>query len=1158
MNCAVCQASLFAGDVFCVRCGTRVPAAVAAGEHSGQTRSMAAVASGAAPAAAACPGCHEPVAPDDRYCQRCGHALAGPVAAANAPLAPASACPTCQSPVFADDIFCVRCGTRVAPDVVSAAPASGSAPGASPAAEMGGGVVAPAPERPRPATRVLAAIGAGKSSITPPCPSCGAPTVVGDAFCQSCGHGLGPAEARAASLVCPGCGDSLFPDDTFCVGCGTRVGQAAPAAPGAGGRGGTRVMEALAAGRTTATPPCPHCGTAVVPGDAFCAACGTQVAERTSTPRFERPAGTGPAEAEVVIGRKDAADHAWDGVRKKLEEATLGEYEIIKEVGRGGMAAVFLAHDIALNRKVAIKVMAPGLLMGKGMVERFSREAQTVANLSHPNIIQIYTVRHAGDLHFFVMQFVAGNSLQAILETVGPLPLDIVRQVLYQVGSGLASAHKRGIVHRDVKPANILIDTDGTAVVMDFGIAKVAEDGGASHSGMTQAGTVVGTPAYMSPEQCYSAEVTWSADQYSLGVVGYEMLIGRPPFDGNPFEVMQAHTQDDPPRIRSQRADCPAAVENAILRMLRKRADDRFPTMAAALDALGAEPAPAGDPVHQEMAVLAQHETDPAKAGAPQTPRSPVPGVRRAVRRGRRRGVPTAAWVGGAVVVVAAVAGYFLTRDQTPAAPAGADSTVATAPAVITRIALSTRRDSVLVGATLALRLSAFDSAGAAVRGRPVLWTSADSTVASVSGQGEDAVVTGRRAGRTVVAAVVDGKQETAEVMVTAPRRSAVTVSAPKREILQGERLTLGAVLTDSLGKVDPAAVIEWKSANPAVAQIDRGGVVVARQAGRVRMTATAGRLSGFVDLVVRGPQAAAITLFSPGGQLTAGRTARVRIQVEWQGGVTGNPASATWRTSDASVAAIASSDSTGATVSLLKEGDVTVVAEMGAVRGTTGLQVRGAVAAALEVSRATVAFEAGPDDTPAPQTVSVTARGTDDPIAVGRVDFAGAGGWLTAQLQGGTLTLAATPKGLAPDTYRATVPLAAGGATRAVSVTLVVTAPGADAAAELARTRDELQALLDRYARALVAKDSAGIRSAYPGISARGLEDILKAKLADGYEIQLRRNAPIEPGSQPGTMVAEVSAGVLTGGGANFQRLQYTFARAGSGWRIVSVRPLR
>ena len=128
MNCAVCQASLFAGDVFCVRCGTRVPAAVAAGEHSGQTRSMAAVASGATPAAAACPGCHEPVAPDDRYCQRCGHALAGPVAAADAPLAPASACPTCKAPVFADDIFCVRCGTRVAPEVVSATPASESAP----------------------------------------------------------------------------------------------------------------------------------------------------------------------------------------------------------------------------------------------------------------------------------------------------------------------------------------------------------------------------------------------------------------------------------------------------------------------------------------------------------------------------------------------------------------------------------------------------------------------------------------------------------------------------------------------------------------------------------------------------------------------------------------------------------------------------------------------------------------------------------------------------------------------------------------------------------------------------------------------------------------------------------------------------------------------
>ena len=139
------------------------------------------------------------------------------------------------------------------------------------------------------------------------------------------------------------------------------------------------------------------------------------------------------------------------------------------------MAAVYLARDLALNRRVAIKVMAPGLMLGHGMVERFRQEAVTVANLQHAHIVSIYAVRALDDLHFFVMQFVPGRTLEGVLREGGPLPIPVIRAWLYQVGAALGYAHRRGVIHRDVKPGNILLNADGEAIVTDFGIAKVAE-----------------------------------------------------------------------------------------------------------------------------------------------------------------------------------------------------------------------------------------------------------------------------------------------------------------------------------------------------------------------------------------------------------------------------------------------------------------------------------------------------------------------------------------------------------------------------------------------------------------------------------------------------------------------------------------------------------
>ena len=160
------------------------------------------------------------------------------------------------------------------------------------------------------------------------------------------------------------------------------------------------------------------------------------------------------------------------------------------------MATVYLAHDIALDRKVAIKVMSPHLLSGEGMAERFKREARTAGSLSHPHIIPIYAVKEAGDLLFFVMKFVEGRPLDGIIREVGAVPFPMAQTIMQQVGSALGYAHRRGIIHRDIKPANIMLDVDGWAMVTDFGIAKVADK-----EGLTMTGATVGTPSYMSPEQ---------------------------------------------------------------------------------------------------------------------------------------------------------------------------------------------------------------------------------------------------------------------------------------------------------------------------------------------------------------------------------------------------------------------------------------------------------------------------------------------------------------------------------------------------------------------------------------------------------------------------------------------------------------------------------
>ena len=365
-------------------------------------------------------------------------------------------------------------------------------------------------------------------------------------------------------------------------------------------------------GRPTATTTaCTQCGGAIYAGDRFCGSCGALVTGAaanvapTATPNADTPAQSGFTPFD-----------GWERIVQRLRAATIGEFEIRRELGRGGMAIVFLAQDIALRRKVAIKLMSPGLLTNEEMVRKFREEAVMVAQMSHPNIISIHAVRNVEDLHFFIMKFVEGKSLDQVLRDTGALPFPLARAILFQVGSALAYAHRRGIIHRDIKPANILIDIEGDALVTDFGIAKAIDSD--TH---TKTGSVVGTPAYMSPEQCYAMASTWASDQYSLGVVAYEMVAGTAPFTGPSFVVMKAHADEAPRPIRALRPDCPPDLEAAILRMLAKNPEDRFPSISQALTALGARPLPEDDPYRIELAALIQKSVPTASL----TPVSPVP-----------------------------------------------------------------------------------------------------------------------------------------------------------------------------------------------------------------------------------------------------------------------------------------------------------------------------------------------------------------------------------------------------------------------------------------------------------------------------------------------------------------------------------------------------
>ena len=265
-----------------------------------------------------------------------------------------------------------------------------------------------------------------------------------------------------------------------------------------------------------------------------------------------------------------------------LARAALGdEYEVVRELGRGGMAIVYHAIERAPGRDVAIKVLPSHFTFDESFVERFQREGRIAAQLEHPHVVPVYRVGRKGRVAFFVMKYLRGQSLAARLREVGRLPAAEARRVLVETASALGYAASRGVVHRDVKPDNIMLDEAGRCVVTDFGIARSAAE-----AKLTQTGMSVGTPRYMSPEQARAKPLDGRSDLYSLGIVGYECLAGRTPFDGeDPLAILMDHLKAPLPRPALGSSEEWELFE-IVERLLEKNPDDRFQSAAELIGAL--------------------------------------------------------------------------------------------------------------------------------------------------------------------------------------------------------------------------------------------------------------------------------------------------------------------------------------------------------------------------------------------------------------------------------------------------------------------------------------------------------------------------------------------------------------------------------------------
>jgi serine/threonine-protein kinase len=787
---------------------------------------------------------------------------------------------------------------------------------------------------------------------------------------------------------------------------------------------------------------------------------------------------------------------------EQLRHETLGEYEILDELGRGGMAIVYLAHDIALDRRVAIKVMSTALL-DEGLAERFRREARTAASLNHPHIIPIYAVRERNNLLYFVMKFVAGQSLDPIVKGMGPLPIPMAQVILSQAASALGYSHRRGVIHRDVKPANIMLDEDGWVVMTDFGIAKVP-----SAEGLTMTGVTVGTPAYMSPEQCMGKEVTGASDQYSLGVVAYEMLTGRKPFAATTaMAMMYAHFHEDVKPLRDLRPEIPAELEASVLRMLAKDPEQRWPRID---DAFGAPVLAHDDPTRQRLIDVARDSSNATRAARISTPTSPVPPARRTATR--------------TTVMPGATTPLLPVADQPPEASAPAEAPSATGTGTPARPRESTSGTGPDAPTRRGPTRPTVAPQTVPAAGRPawMMWTAGGLAIAVVAllllkplrksetgtailpetaathtaGGPHQGDTTRSDTGRSPTAAGGGHAVDSGATKPEPPAPSAAdhpaetSVIAVGRVQLQPGQLVLdkgkSASLAVQLFGADGVPIrggrtVTWNSSDPAIATVTRG-VVRAVDAGRAAITATVEGKTATTAITVTGAPAAvavvAITIDPETLTLPIGRSVTLVAQPrDARGGaLTGRTVS--WSVSDSSVISVSASGQ----VTGRSPGTAAVIASAEGQSRRATITVT-----AVPVAAVTLAPLSGPLKPGGTAQLVVTARDADGQVLTNRKAT-----WATSDAK-----VASVAEGLVTAHEAGSTIITSTIEGHQGTVTVAVVSSPADAAAEQAGAIQETTRLLDAYVDALSQRDLARLKTVYPGMPA-AMEDGWRKVLED------------------------------------------------------------
>lgn len=298
---------------------------------------------------------------------------------------------------------------------------------------------------------------------------------------------------------------------------------------------------------------CPECQSELPEGKNFCGNCGIE---------FHDEEGHSPLTKTIV--------RPLDSLPNGLVFAQ--RYRIIEELGRGGMGTIYRAMDTKLEEEVALKLIRPEIALDSQAIKRFHHELRTARRIVHKNIGRMYELMEDGGTHYITMEYIAGEDLRHLIQRLGPLPLDKSVTIAKQISSGLAEAHRQGIVHRDIKPGNIMIDLNGDARILDFGISRSMQA-----DGMTYQGIAVGTPEYMSPEQIEAVDIDYRSDIYSLGIVLYEMVTGSLPFKGEtPLSVAVKHKNETPRNPRELNEQVSDDLGALILKCLEKDRAARY------------------------------------------------------------------------------------------------------------------------------------------------------------------------------------------------------------------------------------------------------------------------------------------------------------------------------------------------------------------------------------------------------------------------------------------------------------------------------------------------------------------------------------------------------------------------------------------------------